>query len=157
MPTQVRIFAMPKSLGETLAGGSSTLAPRSVPQHINAQPPPVPQPVAINSDTTAMSEKPRSCGITFAGQDDLPRLPIPDLANSCQKYLAALKPLQTPREHAETKIAVQDFLRHDGPELQSKLRKYAEGKPSYIEQFCKCSCVDMHSILLMLVGFLPGL
>lgn len=75
-------------------------------------------------------------GITFAAQDKLPKLPIPDLESSTTKYLAALKPLQTPREHAETKQAVEEFLKSEGPELQERLKKYATGKTSYIEQFC---------------------
>ncbi|CEJ94091.1 Putative Carnitine acetyl transferase [[Torrubiella] hemipterigena] len=74
-------------------------------------------------------------GITFAGQESLPKLPIPELASTCKKYLESLKPLQTPREHAETQFAVQEFLNQDGPELQEKLKSYAQGKTSYIEQF----------------------
>jgi len=76
-------------------------------------------------------------GITFAAQDKLPKLPIPELESSMKKYLASLKPLQTPREHAETQQAVEEFLKSEGPELQEKLKKYANGKTSYIEQFCK--------------------
>ena len=75
-------------------------------------------------------------GITFAAQDRLPKLPIPDLESSTTKYLAALKPLQTPREYAETQQAVDEFLKSEGPELQERLKKYANGKTSYIEQFC---------------------
>lgn len=74
-------------------------------------------------------------GITFAAQDDLPKLPIPDLESSCQRYLDALRPLQGLREHAETKQAVETFLKADGPDLQEKLQNYALGKSSYIEQF----------------------
>ncbi|KAG6126086.1 hypothetical protein E4U38_007218 [Claviceps purpurea] len=74
-------------------------------------------------------------GITFAAQDKLPKLPIPHLASTCDKYLEALKPLQSPRERAETEHAVRDFLSTDGPDLQEKLKKYARGKTSYIEQF----------------------
>lgn len=81
------------------------------------------------------SSTPRK-GITFANQDSLPKLPIPDLESTCRKYLDALYPLQTPREHEETKAAVQEFLKTDGPELQEKLKKYASSKTSYIEQFC---------------------
>jgi carnitine O-acetyltransferase len=84
----------------------------------------------------SLSEEKRKGGVTFAHQDKLPKLPIPDLEASCQKYLAALKPLQSASQHGETKHAVQDFLKHDGPELQAKLKKYAEGRTSYIEQFC---------------------
>ncbi|CAK7241500.1 MAG: carnitine O-acetyltransferase yat1 [Sporothrix thermara] len=76
-----------------------------------------------------------SGGITFSHQDKLPKLPIPDLEKSCQKYLSALRPLQTSREHAETRHAVDEFLRNEGPELQEKLKSYAEGRTSYIEQF----------------------
>ena len=75
-------------------------------------------------------------GITFAHQDKLPKLPIPDLDHSMAKYLAALKPLQTPREHGETQQATEEFLKGEGPELQERLKKYATGKTSYIEQFC---------------------
>lgn len=76
-------------------------------------------------------------GVTFAQQDKLPKLPIPDLVSSCSKYLQALRPLQSAREHADTKHAVQEFLNHEGPDLQERLKKYAEGKTSYIEQFCE--------------------
>jgi len=61
------------------------------------------------------------------------------LDKSAKKYIAALEPLQSAREHTDTKSAVQDFLRHDGPELQEKLKKYAVDKTSYIEQFCTFS------------------
>lgn len=74
-------------------------------------------------------------GITFAHQDSLPKLPIPELDSSCKKYLAALRPLQTPKEYNETVHAVEDFLKSDGPVLQEKLKKYASGKANYIEQF----------------------
>jgi carnitine O-acetyltransferase len=76
-------------------------------------------------------------GITFAHQDKLPKLPIPDLESSCKKYIAALKPLQSPKEHSDTNISVQEFLRSDGLVLQEKLKKYASGRANYIEQFCK--------------------
>lgn len=76
-------------------------------------------------------------GITFAAQDQLPKLPIPDLDQTCRRYLTSLEPLQTPREHQESERAVDEFLRTDGPELQDKLKKYSAGKSSYIEQFCR--------------------
>ncbi|KAK0366019.1 carnitine O-acetyltransferase yat1 [Friedmanniomyces endolithicus] len=74
-------------------------------------------------------------GVTFAAQDKLPKLPIPDLDTTCKKYIAALDPLQTAREHADTEQAVHDFMRSEGPELQEKLKRYATGQSSYIEQF----------------------
>ncbi|OIW27310.1 carnitine acetyl transferase [Coniochaeta ligniaria NRRL 30616] len=139
MPTQVRIFTLPGSLGETLeAPVTASSIPRSIPEY-----PDVPLGKSVHYTPTARirmgsmsedDEKPKG-GITFAQQDKLPKLPIPDLGSSCQKYLTALKPLQSAREHAETKHAVEEFLRQDGPELQEKLKKYAAGRTSYIEQF----------------------
>lgn len=75
-------------------------------------------------------------GITFAAQETLPKLPIPDLDDTCKKYIDALRPLQNKREQEATATAVQEFLESDGPELQARLKKYAAGKISYIEQFC---------------------
>ena len=75
-------------------------------------------------------------GVTFAAQDNLPKLPIPDLEKTCERYLQALEPLQSSREHRDSERAVREFLRGDGPELQDRLKKYATGKSSYIEQFC---------------------
>ncbi|KAF2772308.1 acyltransferase ChoActase/COT/CPT [Teratosphaeria nubilosa] len=74
-------------------------------------------------------------GVTFAAQDKLPKLPIPDLEATCKRYLTALDPLQTAHEHADSERAVAEFLRAEGPELQAKLKEYATGKSSYIEQF----------------------
>lgn len=77
-------------------------------------------------------------GITFAAQSKLPKLPIPELEDTLKKYLTAVKPLQTAREHAETQQAAAEFLKDEGPELQEILKKYADGKTNYIEQFCGC-------------------
>lgn len=85
----------------------------------------------------ASKDKESKPGITFAAQDSLPKLPIPDLEATLKKYLQALDPLQTAREHADSERAVNEFSQSDGPMLQEKLKGYAEGKSSYIEQFCK--------------------
>ncbi|WPB00862.1 uncharacterized protein RHO25_005482 [Cercospora beticola] len=87
-------------------------------------------------DPLAHDKNPESKpGITFAAQDSLPKLPIPDLEQTCRKYVASLDPLQTAREHHQTERAIQEFLRTDGPQLQDKLKEYAKDKSNYIEQF----------------------
>ncbi|KAI0142403.1 choline/Carnitine O-acyltransferase [Hypoxylon sp. NC0597] len=134
MPTQVRIFAMPKSLGETLSASASQPISLST-QDYKVERPASPELKSRAPVMETIPERPKEGGITFAHQDSLPKLPIPDLEQTCKKYLGALKPLQGPREHAETKLAVQEFLKKDGPELQKKLQEYAVGKTSYIEQF----------------------
>ncbi|KAF2478891.1 carnitine acetyl transferas-like protein [Neohortaea acidophila] len=85
-------------------------------------------PVTNNSGKT-------KSGITFAAQDNLPKLPIPDLEATCKRYLESLYPLQTHREHQDSENAVEEFLRTDGPGLQDKLKYYSADKTSYIEQF----------------------
>jgi carnitine O-acetyltransferase len=90
----------------------------------------------LGTDTNKESKP----GITFAAQDKLPKLPIPDLEATCKRYLASLDPLQTAREHHDSERAVDDFLRGEGPDLQAKLKAYSEGKSSYIEQFCMLYC-----------------
>ena len=75
-------------------------------------------------------------GTTFAAQEHLPKLPIPNLESTCKKYLDALKPLQDRREQELTATAVGEFLKSDGPDLQGKLTRYASVRTNYLEQFC---------------------
>jgi carnitine O-acetyltransferase len=132
--SSVRTFTMPKSLNESLAqqpqtasdSGRSLEGAKKVSEEFTKD----------QKEPLASNQPHHKQGITFAAQDRLPKLPIPELESSTTKYLAALKPLQTPREYAETQQAVDEFLKSEGPELQERLKKYANGKTSYIEQFC---------------------
>ena len=72
---------------------------------------------------------------TFGYQDQLPKLPIPEIQDTCERYLQAVETLQTEEEHEQTKIAVETFLNTDGPVLQEKLKEYAKDKTSYVEDF----------------------
>ena len=72
---------------------------------------------------------------TFARQGELPSLPIPPLEETCRRYLRALEGLQEPREHAETKRSVEEFLHNDGPRIQEKLREYAKDKARCVLPF----------------------
>jgi len=113
---------MPKPLDKSLA---ALEAARTSPQNPEAPPQ---SPKALGHDE-------KHAGITYAHQSALQKLPIPDLQDSCRKYLDAVRPLHTPREHEETTAAVKEFLRTDGSELQERLKRYAATKASYIEQF----------------------
>ncbi|KAG6852742.1 hypothetical protein C0991_009408 [Blastosporella zonata] len=72
---------------------------------------------------------------TFAQQQTLPKLPIPELEDTCRRYLRALEGLQDEQEYLKTKDAVRDFLENDGPKIQEKLKEWATRKDSYIEDF----------------------
>ena len=126
----VRTFTMPTSLNQKLASNSSNGDDRSSlgsGQSLGSS----------QKGSVAFQNSKARPGITFAAQDKLPKLPIPDLKSTCEKYLYALKCLQSHREHQSTIAAVREFLKQDGPELDERLKKYATGKTSYIEQFCK--------------------
>lgn len=88
-------------------------------------------------------------GITFAQQDQLQKLPIPPLEETCQKYLEVLKPLQSVREHQNTEEAVKQFLATSGPHLQEELKKYSSTRSSYIEQFWYDSYLNYDSPVVL--------
>lgn len=141
MTTQVRTFAPPQPLGQRLAESPNRAdTPRTVPQQLQLSKPAEPLKWESSYHRVPMAtygDHKQPGGITFAAQDKLPKLPIPDLSSTAKKYLEALKPLQSPREHGETQHAINDFLKADGPELQERLKSYAQSKTSYIEQFCE--------------------
>ncbi|KAL3708025.1 carnitine O-acetyltransferase yat1 [Talaromyces marneffei ATCC 18224] len=112
-------------------------------------------PLSTSTSTLTLTPTPTTKkGITFANQDLLPKLPIPDLESTCRKYLESLAPLQSPREHEDTRAAVHEFLKTDGPELQERLKKYASSKTSYIEQFWYDSYLNFdNSVVLNLNPF----
>ncbi|XP_017127905.1 carnitine O-palmitoyltransferase 2, mitochondrial [Drosophila elegans] len=73
---------------------------------------------------------------TLYFQRSLPRLPIPLLEHSCNRFLEATRPLLSPEEHLETKEKVEQFRQGIGMELHAKLKNHdAENKhTSYISQ-----------------------
>lgn len=72
---------------------------------------------------------------TFSRQNELPKLPVPSLEESCKKYLVSLESLQTPEQHAQTKRVVAEFLQNEGPQMQQELLEYAKTQNSYVEEF----------------------
>ena len=80
------------------------------------------------SNTVAQFDLRPPPGRTFAYQDQLPKLPIPPLEDTCRKYLRALQGLQDEKEHAQTKAAVAAFLENDGPRIQEELKEWAKNK-----------------------------
>ncbi|GAA5872876.1 hypothetical protein JCM1840_005875 [Sporobolomyces johnsonii] len=95
--------------------------------------PGTPRPQVV--DARDALDAPWAKGKTFAGQDDLPKLPIPPLEETMKRYLRALEGLQSPAEHATTKQVVDNFLKKEGPELHGRLIDYASTRASYIEEW----------------------
>ncbi|PGH12206.1 hypothetical protein AJ80_06826 [Polytolypa hystricis UAMH7299] len=136
----VRVFTAPKPLGDSLAGTYSNTIPNG--NYLNGTSLEPKDKSSLfrkmaerDSANSTKSATKNAKGITFAHQDSLPKLPIPELESTCKRYLECLAPLQTAREHEDSKAAVREFLKSEGPELQEKLKNYASSKTSYIEQF----------------------
>lgn len=72
---------------------------------------------------------------TFAKQGQLPRLPIPPLNATLDKYLATLKPLLSSADFAHSQQAVSQFISSGlGPSLQQRLIDYDTTQPySWLE------------------------
>lgn len=69
-------------------------------------------------------------------QKSLPRLPIPSLENTCERYLSAQKPLLDNDSYQFTEKMVSNFRKEDGPKLQQLLiaKDKAEKHTSYISE-----------------------
>ncbi|MEJ2871582.1 choline/carnitine O-acyltransferase [Actinomycetospora sp. OC33-EN08] len=76
---------------------------------------------------------------TFALEDDLPRVPVPALADSADRFLAWSSPLLDDEQRSATRAAVDQLLRTDGPGpvLQAALEEYATapGTHSWLDEF----------------------
>lgn len=87
-----------------------------------------------NGSSTTETRNTRSTK-TYSKQNDLPRLPIPSLDDTLDRFPKALEALQTPEEHEATKRLVEEFRKGDGPKLQQMLLEYDKSVApnSYVE------------------------
>ena len=60
---------------------------------------------------------------TFHFQRSLPRLPIPELSASLDRYLAAQRPLLDDASYAATERLARDFAQNEGESLQAELQR----------------------------------
>ncbi len=76
---------------------------------------------------------------TFGNEDRLPRVPLPTLAETCERFLAWCAPLLTAGELAQTEAAVAAFAHPDGPgpKLHAALQRYdaSDGVDSWLDAF----------------------
>ncbi|MDT3397609.1 choline/carnitine O-acyltransferase [Streptomyces sp. B1866] len=76
---------------------------------------------------------------TFAHEDLLPRVPLPSLEETCQRFIEWCSPLLTPEELAATESELAAFRAPDGPgpALHAALRRYdaSEGVHSWLDTF----------------------
>jgi hypothetical protein len=74
---------------------------------------------------------------TFANQSKLPRLPVPDLDVSMQKFKSTCLPLaRTKEEWSAFEDKMTEFAREKGPELQRRLLAYASRQEVRLGHVC---------------------
>ncbi|ETI57496.1 hypothetical protein L914_02074 [Phytophthora nicotianae] len=56
--------------------------------------------------------------LTYSFQDALPRLPLPPLKDTIQRYLQSVHPLLTSKEYEEVERMAHEFVHKEGPKLQ---------------------------------------
>jgi hypothetical protein len=76
--------------------------------------------VRLDHQTSATSAKSglSKTSVTFGSQPELPRLPIPSLDETLNKFLQHLQALQDEEERQEAQEIVLEFMKGDGPKLQ---------------------------------------
>jgi carnitine O-acetyltransferase len=90
--------------------------------------------MAQNGSSVAETRNTRSTK-TYSKQNGLPRLPIPSLDDTLDRFPKALEALQTPEEQEATKRLVEEFRKGEGPKLQQMLLEYDKSVApnSYVE------------------------
>ncbi|GAA1529996.1 choline/carnitine O-acyltransferase [Streptomyces albidochromogenes] len=85
------------------------------------------------------SQAPAAAVTTFSQEESLPRVPLPALEASCERFLAWCAPLLSAEERAATEAEVAAFLRPGGPGrvLHRALEEYdaTDGVHSWLDTF----------------------
>ncbi|KOG97309.1 carnitine O-acetyltransferase CAT2 [Saccharomyces eubayanus] len=81
-------------------------------------------------------KRPNFQGATFAKQQDLPSLPVPELNSTLDKYLQTIRPFCNDVETFERQqLLCKDFLENMGPVLQNRLMEYSSDKRNWMSKF----------------------
>lgn len=76
-------------------------------------------------------------GDLFKFQSQLPKLPVPTLAETSSKYLKSVEPYLSPAQKSSTTAIVDDFVRPggQGEVLQKRLEEFAQGKDNWLAEY----------------------
>lgn len=74
---------------------------------------------------------------TFGNEDDLPKVPLPSVQDSAQRFLEWCSPLLDDAQRAETERATRALLADDSPvwTLQADLERFDAGAYSWLDEF----------------------
>lgn len=79
---------------------------------------------------------------TMHFQKSLPRLPIPELPRTCERYLKAQRPLLNDENFKRTEVLVRRFLEGDGMQLHKELK--AQDEKNKHTSYISASWFDMY-------------
>jgi hypothetical protein len=69
-------------------------------------------------------------------QESLPKLPLPKLSDTCERYIEMVTPLLSETQLEQTKVAVREFEQGNGVELQKQLQMIdRSSNTNYLQQF----------------------
>mmetsp|Transcript_16669 Transcript_16669/g.39214 ORF Transcript_16669/g.39214 Transcript_16669/m.39214 type:complete len:791 (+) Transcript_16669:35-2407(+) len=71
----------------------------------------------------------------YSWQTSLPRMPVPPLAETCQKFLKSVSPLLSPEEFQKVQAMADEFQRKEGPTLQFYLWIKSWWSNNYVTDF----------------------
>lgn len=76
-------------------------------------------------------------GDLFKYQSQLPKLPVPTLAETSAKYLRSVEPFLSPAQLQSTTAIFEEFIRPggQGEVLQQRLEEFAQGKDNWLAEF----------------------
>lgn len=79
-------------------------------------------------------------------QESLPKLPLPKLSDTCERYIEMVTPLLSDIELERTKTAVREFQQGSGVELQKQLEMIDRStNTNYLQQFKEETYLEMRS------------
>jgi len=94
-----------------------------------------------------VAESPEKIPNTFSNQDKLPRLPVPDLNETLDKYLEVVLPVVTEAEFETTKKLVNEFRNGQGKILQARLLAVLFVM-AVTPRLCVCVCFFLNPLLV---------
>ncbi len=95
------------------------------------------RPTATSPTMNGRTPPEQGAPATFSFQETLPRLPIPELQETCEKFLQWTGVLLDEKECERTRQVVADFQGHAGPKLHDRLLQWSRspGVASWLESF----------------------
>lgn len=81
----------------------------------------------------------------YSFQNSLPRLPVPSIKDTCERYLESVRPLMDDQQFERMKGLTQDFEKNLGPRLQW----YLKLKSWWASNYVSSSSLIFHTVMIL--------